>query len=158
MNTRTRGLSLLILIALALGGCSTAVEPGLTSETPGGTIELAVSETCVEGSDSQCVSVQGQYIVSPAVFKTATIEDAVASERDGQNTVDVTFTDDGAAIVNSLTAEAVQAGGEARLVMRIGDEIRAAVTVAEPLTGDSLTIALSPDDSAQEVVDLINKG
>jgi len=96
--------------------------------------------------------------VSPAVFKTATIEDAVASERDGQNTVDVTFTDDGAAIVNSLTAEAVQAGGEARLVMRIGDEIRAAVTVAEPLTGDSLTIALSPDDSAQEVVDLINKG
>ena len=158
MNNRTRGLSLLALIGLALGGCSAAVESGPTSETPGGAIELAVSETCLEGSSSQCVLVEGEYIVSPAAFKTATVVEAVASERDGQNTVNVTFTNAGASIVNSLTTEAVQAGGEARLVMRIGDEIRAAVTVAEPLTGESLLIALSPEDSGQQVVDLIKKG
>jgi len=69
----------------------------------------------------------------------------------------VIFTDAGASIVNSLNTEAVQAGGEARLIMRIGDEIRAAVTVAEPLTGESLTIALSPGDSGQQLGDLIKK-
>ncbi|MCY7289361.1 MAG: hypothetical protein LH624_14220, partial [Cryobacterium sp.] len=76
----------------------------------------------------------------------------------GQNAVDVTFTDEGAAVFAALTEEAAQAGGDARLVLKIGDEVRAAVTVVEPLGGDSVMIALSPDDSAQEVVDLISNG
>jgi hypothetical protein len=46
-----------------------------------------VSYTCVEGSSTQCVSVEGDYLVSPAAFKTATVVEAIASERNGQNIV-----------------------------------------------------------------------
>ena len=156
MNPRKRDLSLIVLVALLLSGCSAAVQSGQSAESSGGAVELAVSETCSEGSDPQCVSVDGQYIVGPSAFESATVEDAAVAESDGQNAVDVTFTDDGTAVFNSLTEEAAQAGKDARLVVKIGDEIRAAVTVKESLIGDSVTIVLSPDDSAQTVVDLIN--
>ncbi|MEP7764385.1 hypothetical protein [Sanguibacter sp. 25GB23B1] len=155
MDPRTRGLSLLALVALAVGGCSAGVESGQTSEASGGTIELAVSETCAEGSDPQCVPIDGQYVMSPAAFESATVDEAAVAKNEGQNAVDLTFTDDGAAVLKSLTEEAVQDGGDARLVLRIGDEIRSAVAVPEPVMGDAVTIPLSSADSAQEVVDMI---
>ncbi|HYI31843.1 MAG TPA: hypothetical protein VEX88_00090 [Glaciibacter sp.] len=65
----------------------------------------------------------------------------------------MTFTDDGAAILHTLTEQA--AGGTGRLVMKISDEIVVAVMVAEALKGKQLQIALSPDDDAQEIVNLI---
>ena len=155
MDHRKRGLSLLALVALAVSGCSAEVESGQPAESPGGTIELAVSETCAEGSDPQCAPIDGQYVMSPATFKPATVEAAAVAENDGQSSVDLTFTDDGAAVLKSLTEEAVQAGDEARLIMKIGDEMRLAVAVPEPVTGDAVTIPSSSADSAQEFVDLI---
>lgn len=156
MNTRTHCLSILALVGLALSGCSAAVESSQTSDASGGAIEFAVAETCSEGSDPQCVPVDGQYIKSPAAFTPATVEIATVADVSAQNGVDVTFTDDGAAVLNSITVEAIQAGGKARLVMKVGDDMLAAVMVAAPLTGNSLTIVLSPDDNAQEVADLLN--
>jgi hypothetical protein len=70
----------------------------------------------------------------------------------------VTFTKEGATLLMALTEQASGAGSEARLLMKIGGEVRAAVAVQEPLIGDSLTIALPSGESAQEVLDLINNG
>jgi hypothetical protein len=80
----------------------------------------------------------------------------VVAEAGGQNAIDVTFTDDGAVVLSALTAKAAAAGASARLVIKIGGEIRSAPFVAEALTGNQVLIALSPDDNAQETVDLIN--
>lgn len=155
MDPRTRGLSLLALVALAVSGCSAEVESGEPAESSGGSIELAVSETCAEGSAPQCVPIDGQYVMSPATFEPATVEEAAVAENDGQSAVDLKFTEDGADVLKSLTEEAVQAGDDARLVMKIGDEMRSAVAVPGPVTGDAMTIPLSTADSAQDVVDLI---
>lgn len=155
MDPRTRGLSLLALVALAVSGCSAEVESGEPAESSDGSIELAVSETCAEGSDPRCVPIDGQYVMSPATFEPATVEKVAVAENDGKSAVDLTFTEDGAAVLKSLTEEAVQAGDDARLVMKIGDEMRSAVAVPGPVTGDAMTIPLSAADSAQDVVDLI---
>lgn len=155
MDPRRRGISLLALVALAVSGCSAEVESGEPAGSSGGTVELAVSETCAEGSDPQCVPIDGQYVMSPATFEPATAEKAAVAENDGQSAVDLTFTDEGAAVLKSLTEEAVQAGDEARLIMKIGDEMRFAVAVPEVVTSDAVTIPFSSADSAQEFVDLI---
>ena len=42
--------------------------------------------------------------------------------------------------------------------MKMGGELQVAVAVMHALEGDQLQISLSPDDSAQKVVDLIHKG
>lgn len=156
MIARTRRLYLLVPVLLVLSACSTAGGNDETSPIARGAIEFALSEACAEASDSQCVSVNGERIVLPPIFERAGVQAAAVAEGEGQNAVEVTFTDDGAAILHTLTERAV--GGTERLVMKIGDEIVAAVVVAEVLDGKQLQISLSPDDSAKEIVDLIQGG
>lgn len=158
MTTRTVRFSLVGPVLLALTACSAAGGAGETSSTTGGAIELAVSETCAEVSDPQCVSVNGEGVVLPAGFERAGVENVAVTEGEGRNAVDVTFNEDGATVVQTSTEQAARAGGTARLVVKVGDEVLAAVVVPEALEGDQVQIALSPDDSAQEVVDLIQGG
>ncbi|MBG6060062.1 hypothetical protein RCH16_003519 [Cryobacterium sp. MP_M5] len=86
------------------------------------------------------------------------MKDATIAEGEGSNAVDVTFTEDGAVVFNALTVKAVQAGDSARLIIKIGGEIQAAVVVMEAMEGDHVQISVSPDDNAQKIVDLIHKG
>ena len=158
MTSRTARLSLVVLVVLALSACSAPGGSDETSSVTGGTIELAVSETCTDVSDPQCVSINGQNVVLPSAFEHAGVEDAAVADGEGQNAVDVTFDKDGAAVLHTLTEKAARAGHTARLVMKMGGELQVAVAVMHALEGDQLQISLSPDDSAQKVVDLIHKG
>ncbi len=158
MTSRLRKFCLVIPILLALSGCSAAGSVNEASLTSGGTIELAVSETCAEGSDTQCVSVNGENVILPSAFERAGVEDAAVAEGEGQSAVDVTFNSDGAAVLQTLTEQAAQAGDTARLVMKIGGEIKASVAVMGALKGNHIQFILSPDDNSQEVVDLIQGG
>jgi hypothetical protein len=156
MTARTSRLTLAALAVLVLSACSAAVGADPTSSASGGTIELAVSETCVEGSSPQCVSVKGENVVVPTTFERAGVKDASVVDNDGNNAVGVTFDDAGAAVLHALTEKAAQAGSSARLVMKIGGELQNAVAVMQALEGDYVQIALAADDSAQDLVDLIN--
>ena len=158
MASRTPRLSLVVLVVLALSGCSAGVGASDTASANGGAIELAVSQTCADGADPQCVQVNGEDVVLPSAFERAGAEDATIAEGEGQNTVDVTFTEDGAVVFNALTVKAVQAGDSARLIIKIGGEIQAAVVVMDALKGDHVQIGVSRDDNAQRIVDLIHKG
>jgi len=154
MINRPTRFTLSAVALLALSGCSTTA--GAASDA-GGMIEIAVSETCTDVSDSQCVSVNGTTVLIPAAFEEAGVTEATVAEND-QSAVDVTFTADGAEVLHALTEEAAGAGESARLVIRIGGELRAAVVVMEALTGDQAQIALTPEADAQELVDLIQAG
>ena len=157
MTSRTPRLSVVILAVLALSACSAAAGADEASSGTGGTIELAISETCAEGSDSQCVSVNGENVLLPSAFEQAGVEESSVTGG-GQNAVDVTFNADGAEVLHALTEKAARAGDSARLVISIGGELQAAVVVMEALEGDQVQIALSPDDNVQEIVDLIQGG
>jgi hypothetical protein len=102
------------------------------------------------------VEVNGEKVALPPVFERAGVEDATIVE--GQNAVDVTFTEAGAAVFHTLTVKAVQGGDSLRLVIKIGGEIQAAVVVMEASEGDHVQISVSPDDSAGALVDLIYQG
>lgn len=168
MTARTRKISLAVLAVLALSACSTGVGASETPstnvgtiETPsatGGAIELSVAEVCAKGSDPKCVSVKGENVVLPSAFERASVEDATAAEGQGPNTVDVTFTKEGAAVLHTLTEKAARAKDSARLVMKIGGEIQSVVTVMEAVKEDRVQIDFSPDISAQEAIDLIHAG
>ena len=158
MASRTSRLSLVLLVVLVLSGCSAGVGTGDSASAAGGAIELAVSQTCADGADPQCVQVNGENVVLPSALERAGVKDATIAEGEGQNAVDVTFTEDGAIVFNALTVKAVQAGDSARLIIKIGGEIQAAVVVMEAMEGAHVQISVSPDDNAQEVVDLIQKG
>ena len=157
MTSRTPRLSAVVLAVLVLSACSSAAGADEPSSGAGGMVELAVAETCGEGSESPCVLVNGENVSLPDAFEEAGVEDASVAGG-GQSAVDVTFTADGATVLHELTEQAVEAGDQARLVMRIGGEVQAAVVVMEALTGDQLQIGLSPDESAQELVDQIREG
>ena len=156
MIFRARRLALVGLCALLLSGCSAAVDPDASPASAGGMIELAVSEACVDGSDPQCTAIGGDYVVLPSAFVQAAVRDAVVSDSPQQNAVEVTFTSDGAAVLNDLTNEAVQGGSESRLLFKIGGDVVAAVLVMEAVDGDQVTIALSPEEDPQQVVDLLH--
>lgn len=156
MTSRTGRLYLLVPVLLALSACSAAGGAEATSPGARGAIELALSESCAEGSDSPCVVVNGHNILLPSTFERAGVEAAAVAEGEQQSAVDVTFTDDGAAVLRALTKQA--AGTTARLVLKAGDEILAAVMVMEALDGEQLHIIISPDDDAQKIVELIREG
>ncbi|HIY67717.1 MAG TPA: hypothetical protein H9830_15735 [Candidatus Agrococcus pullicola] len=155
MTRRTRDVVFILLVSFGLGGCAAAAGNNTSAAPAGGSIELAVSETCDADSDSQCVPVGSEHVVRPAVFETAAVEDAVASSGGTQNAVDVTFTDKGADTLNDLTIQASGGNANARLLVKVGDEIVAAVTVEEPLGGDHVTLGRSADDHPDAVIELI---
>lgn len=155
MTSRSPAFLLTVLAVLALSACSSGTDEA--SSEPGGMIEMAISETCTQPSDSQCVSVNDENVLLPSAFEQAGVKDSSVAEN-GQNAVDVTFDEDGTDVFHELTETTAEAGDSARLVIRIGGELQAAVVVMEALKGDHVQIALSPDDSAQEIVALIQGG
>jgi preprotein translocase subunit SecD len=155
MTSRSPTLALLAVIGLALSGCSAADGADRAAPDTGGTIELAVSQTCADTADPQCVLVDGQSVVLPTGFEKAAVLQATVSDGDGQHAVAVTFDDDGATVLRALTEKAAGGGTEARLLIRIAGEIESAVVVMEALEGDEVQISLSPDDNAQDLVDRI---
>ena len=158
MHPGTPKFFLVMLILTTLSACSAAGGADEASSGAGGTVGLAVSETCTEGSDPQCVAVNGESVLSPSAYEPAGVEDAAVAEGGGQNAIDLTFDDEGARVFHALTAQAAEAGGTARLVMEFGDEIVAAVAVPAAMESDQVQMMLSPDDSAQNLVDLIHEG
>lgn len=154
MTSRTSRLTLAVIVLFSLSACSSAAGADEASSGTGGTIDMAVSDTCTAGSDSKCILVNGESVMLPSTFQEAGVKDSTVAEN-GQSAVDVTFNEDGAKILQALTKEAAGAGDSARLLIRIGDELQAAVRVMEALEGDQIQIALSPDESAQDLVDLI---
>jgi hypothetical protein len=154
MIPRTARLSAAVFAVLVLGACTTPAGADETPTRAGGTIEMAISETCSSGSDPLCVTVNGESVLLPSAFEEAGVQDSGVAE-DGQNMVDVTFTADGATVLHTLTETAVAAGQSSRLVIKIGDELQAAVVVMEALTGNQVELALSPETNAEDIVALI---
>ncbi|MGO2051874.1 MAG: SecDF P1 head subdomain-containing protein [Glutamicibacter sp.] len=148
MNSLIPRLSLATLTALSLSACSVG----------DGGIELAVSETCAEVADSKCISVNGENVVRPAEYERAEVSDASAADAQGPNTVDVTFTEDGAKVFHELTEKAAQGDSSKRLLVKVGGEIQAAVVVVEALADGRVQIDFSPEPNAQEAIDLIRAG
>jgi hypothetical protein len=142
---------------LLLSGCASgagAADPGATA----GAIELAVSETCAADSAPECVDVNGEYVMVPdAGFSRAGVESVAVADDQAGNAVDVTLTSEGAAVLESATTEAAQAGDNARLVIKVGGEVLSAVAVAEPLEGEHILLALPPELSADEFTDRVGR-
>ncbi|MGO1256795.1 hypothetical protein [Microbacterium gubbeenense] len=157
MTSRAPMISLAVLGVFALSACSAAGSSDDASSGETGLIEMAVSETCADEVDSECVSVNGENVLLPTVFEQAGVKDSSAAEG-GQNAVDVTFDEAGAKVFQTLTKLTAESGESARLVIRIGGELQAAVAVMEAVEDDLVRIGLSSEDNAQDVVDLIEEG
>lgn len=158
MTQRKSPLVLVALLSMGLCGCAATGDSNPSTGVEGGSIELAVSEICAAESDPQCIPVGDEHVTQPSDFEEATVEDAAVSSDGQQNSLDVTFTANGARVLNDLTTQASSAGPESRLLMKVGDEIVAAVSVMEPLSGNQVTMALSPEDDSDAVVELIHGG
>lgn len=156
MTFRRYRLVLVSILALALSGCGTTGVPGTTPPATAGFVELAVSETCAEESSPQCIHIGDDYVMRPSTFEDAPVANAAASEGQQQDAVDLTFTAEGAAVLQDLTDQVAQAEGDARLLLKAGGKIIGATVVMEALQGDHVTIALPPEHTAQEVLDLIH--
>jgi hypothetical protein len=142
---------------LVLSGC--AGEAGADgSTTPTGALELAVSETCVPDSARECVAVIGEHVlVSSADFVRAGVESVTVAADQPGNAVDVTFSSEGAAVLGNSTAEVAQAGDDARLVIKVGNEVIAAVAVAQPQNGDHVQMALPAEMSPDEFIERLGQ-
>ncbi|TFC05043.1 hypothetical protein E3O42_04095 [Cryobacterium adonitolivorans] len=157
MASRAPVLTLAAFAVLALSACSTTAGAEEAPSGTGGMIEMAISESCIEGSDSQCVSINGTSVVLPTSFEEAGIKDSSVAE-DGQNMVDVTFNDEGTKVFQRLTKEAADAGVSVRLVIRIGGELQASVLVLDAMTGDQAQLGFSSEVNAQEMLEQIQAG
>ncbi|GAA1822714.1 hypothetical protein [Agromyces salentinus] len=144
------------LLIVALSGCTADDGPGEATASDGGGIEMAVSQTCASGSAPECVSVNGEYVmVREADFVRAGVETAEAVSDGSTSAIDVKFDEDGAGVFQKLTAEAAKSAGTARLVIKAGDEVVSAVTVVEPMQGDTAVIALPPGVNPDELAGII---
>ena len=119
---------------------------------------MAVAKVCVEGTDPKCVSAMDESIMLPSAFERAGVDNATVAEGQGPNTVDVTFTEDGATALHTVTEEAARDGDSVRLVIKIGGEIQAVVSVMQAIVDGRTQISFTPDVSAQEGIDLIRAG
>lgn len=157
MNPRTPRLLLAAFFVLALSACSASTGATQTGSATGGAIEVAVSKTCTAGTDPKCVSVKGEHVVLPDSFEKVGVQDVSAADGQGPNTVDVTLTESGTRTFHALTEKAAQAGSSERLLVKIGGEVRAAVTVMQAIDSGHVQIDFSPDQNAQEAIDLIRR-
>lgn len=158
MNSLTPRLALAALSMLALSACTANAGGNQSPSATGGAVEVAVSETCAAGSDPKCVLVKGENVVLPSTFERVGVKNASAAEDQGPNTVDVTFTKDGTKIFHALTEKAAQARNTERLLLKIGGEVQAVVTVMQAIDNGRVQIDFSPDHSSQEAIDLILAG
>ncbi|MFF2389592.1 hypothetical protein [Agromyces sp. NPDC058104] len=160
MGSQIWKYSAVALLFVATSGCTTG---GTTGDSPGerstaepGGIEMSVAQTCRSGSAPECISVNGEYMmILESDFLRAGVETAEAVEDDTINALDVTFDDDGAGVFQELTAEAAASEGTALLVIKVGDEVLSAVTVVEPMHGDTAMIVLPPDADANELARML---
>ena len=140
----------------------TTTAPTATAAATGG-LGVAVTSTCEYGSDPQCLDVAGQYVlVDPAAFRRAGVASVEVtgsddSQADDGQAVSVRFDEEGAALFREATAEAADAGGDARLLLRAGDVVVSAVTVLQEIEGDTVQI-LPGDEDAQDLADRILAG
>ena len=140
----------------------TTTAPTATAAATGG-LGVAVTSTCEYGSDPQCLDVSGQYVlVDPAAFSRAGVASVEVtgsddSQADDGQAVSVRFDEEGAALFREATAEAADAGGDARLLLRAGDVVVSAVTVLQEIEGDTVQI-LPGDEDAQDLADRILAG
>lgn len=157
MGSQVCRLSAVGLLILAMSGCSAGDGSGESGPPAGeGGIEMAVSQTCTSGSAPECVSVNGEYVmIIEADFVHAGVETAEAVSDGTTDAVDVTFDEDGAKVFEALTAEAAESAGTARLVIKVGEEVLSAVTVVEPMQGDTAVIALPPGADPDELAEVI---
>ncbi|MEI5583765.1 hypothetical protein V7S52_07815, partial [Agromyces sp. CCNWLW208] len=58
---KVSGVGVAVLLLSGCAGGAGAADPGATA----GAIEVAVSETCAADSASECVDVNGEYVVVP---------------------------------------------------------------------------------------------
>jgi hypothetical protein len=142
---------------LILSGCSAGGGADGPTATAGA-IEVAVSETCAADSTPECVAVNGEHVVVAAAdFLRAEVEAvAVADDQQG-NAVDVTLSSEGAAVLETSTAEVAQAGDDARLVIKVGSEVLSAVAVPETLKGEHFLLALPGKLSAEEFIEKVGR-
>ncbi|MFF2371874.1 hypothetical protein [Agromyces sp. NPDC058110] len=157
MGSQVCRLSAVGLLILAMAGCTagSGSAEGGTQAGEGG-LEMAVSQTCEVGSEPECVSVNGEYVLLvDADFVRAGVETAEAVSDGTTDAVSVKFDEDGAGVFQTLTAEAAESAGTARLVIRVGDEVLSAVTVVQPMQGDTAVIALPPGADPDELAGAI---
>jgi preprotein translocase subunit SecD len=155
VTIRSTKIALELLAVLALSACASGGSSGGTSSDGQAKIELAVSETCAAGSSAQCVAINGENVLTPPAFEDADVESAAAVESNGQSLVQVTFTDNGGAVLNTLTAQAAKAGSKARLVMKADGDIIGAPVVMQAIESREVSIVVSPDGNAQALADSI---
>ncbi|GAA0999723.1 hypothetical protein GCM10009563_26040 [Subtercola frigoramans] len=98
---------------------------------------------------------RGEGVLTPSNYENAGVQDATVIEDGGQSTVHVTFTDDGATVLNTLTKQAVQAGSGARLILEVGGKIVGTPAVMEPIEDREVSIIVAREDNAQTLVDSI---
>ena len=144
-------------LLLGLSACSTSDDAGEpTAAARGGSLDIAVSQTCAENSDPQCTPVNGEYVlVVPSDFTRAGVDSAAVASSNQSDLVDVRFDADGAEVLQSASAAVASAGSDARLVLRADDQVFAALTVPEALEGNEVQIAPSSTVSADRLVELI---
>lgn len=156
MGSRVGKVCCVAMGVLVLSGC--AGEAGADDSTTTGALELAVSETCVPDSTPECVAVNGEHVVVPSAdFVRAGVESVTVAADQPGNAVDVTFSSEGAAVLGTTTAEVAQAGDEARLVIKVGNEVVAAVAVAQPQNGAHVQMALPAELSPEEFIEKVGR-
>lgn len=162
-------LALAITLLAALTACTSdgTGEEQPTSAPPtaneamnetSGALDLAISQTCAPGSDPQCIPFNDEHIlVVPAAFERAGVDSASGEPTSGaSDMINVTLDSDGANVARTMTVEASRAGDQARLVMKVGDEIVSAVRVQGELRGDQMMVALPPDADTEEILNSLN--
>jgi hypothetical protein len=152
MRIRRTWGAVVALAVLVLSGCAQGV--AADSSTTGGAIEVAVTKTCTEDASADCVEINGEKVlVTDDAFRRVDLEAVSAADDQSGNAVDVELTQDGAAVLAASTTAASEAGEDARLVIRAGGEVVAAVKVIEPISDDHVVIALPSDVTVQEFAD-----
>lgn len=139
-----------VLVVLVLSGCAQGAGAAGSSASSG-TMEMAVTTTCAAGSSPDCVEIDGESVlVTDGDFKKVELKSVSAADDQSGNAVELSLTVDGAAVLTASSAAASKAGDDARLAIRVGDEVLSAVKVMEPVSGDHVTIALPSDITAEE--------
>ncbi|MCW4464745.1 hypothetical protein OK351_04395 [Glutamicibacter sp. MNS18] len=157
MTVRFSGLPVLALLMVGLSSCS-ASGVDATGTGSAGVLELAVAETCADGSAPECVPVNGEHLVLPPSFEQAGVRDATVAEGQGTATIEVIFTEDGGRILQDLSSQAVESGDSSRLAIKVGDEIRASVVVMDVIKENRVQMSFGSEESAQEILELIHDG
>src|SRR5690625_42584 len=126
----------------------------------GGTIELAVSQTCTGGSESECMLVNDEPVtIDPSQFVSAGVEEAyVAYDGASSEVVHVKFDDQGTSSLQSISAQVAEVGEEGRLVVKVGEEVLSAIRVPAAISGSDVQIELHEDTTAVSVLELIRGG